>query len=256
MDQYTPATYLLTCLAALAAGAVNAIAGGGTLLTFPSLLGPIGGVLANATSTIALLPGSIAGAWGYRTQLAQVRPQLLQLILPSILGGILGSYLVVEFKRDFEQVYPWLMLLATFLLLMQRPMQRWMGTDIHTKPTRRAVAIIIFAQFLISVYGGYFGAGIGILMLSTLGFMGFPNIHAMNAAKTVLASIINFVTVVIFLWDGLVVWKLAIPMAVTAIIGGYLGARVAQKMTKETVRRIVVAIAVSMTIYVFWKQLG
>jgi uncharacterized protein len=256
MEEYSLGTYLLATAAALAAGAINSIAGGGTVLTFPALLTALPPVYANATSTVSLLPGSTAGAWGFRREVHSVRKQLVYLIPPSIFGGVLGAYLVVLFPAKFDRIFPWLMLTATLLFLLQQPLQRRFGTPQSPEHARPFLPFIIACQFLIAFYGGYFGAGIGILMLSTLGFMGFADIHRVNGAKTVLSSIINAVSVVIFVADGLVVWALAIPMGMAAVVGGYAGARLARRLSKETVRRVVIAIGLSVTVYFFWKQLS
>ncbi len=251
----TPYTYPLLAAASVAAGAINAIAGGGTLLTFPSLLAVIHPVAANATSTLALLPGSMAGAWGYRKELADSKPMLKLLWIPSLIGGILGSLAVTRFpEKVFETLVPWLLVVASSLLLLQRPIARWLGTHPHEKPHGRTVAGIIFFQFLVGMYGGYFGAGIGILMLSSLAFMGIPDIHRMNALKTVLGSLINGVTVIIFIIEGVVVWKYAAVMAVGAIIGGYFGARGARRLPASYVRVIVVIVGFGVAAYTFYKR--
>jgi uncharacterized membrane protein YfcA len=248
-------TYPALAATAMAGGAINAIAGGGTLLTFPSLLAVIHPVAANATSTVALLPGSLAGAWGYRSELNETKPMLRVLWLPSLIGGILGSLAVTRFpERVFEDLVPWLLVVASSLLLLQKPLMRWVGAHPHKKPHRGTVGTIIFFQFLVGLYGGYFGAGIGILMLSSLAFMGIPDIHRMNGLKSVLAALINGATAVIFVMEGVVVWKYAIVMAVASIIGGYLGARGARRLPAAYVRAIVVFIGFGVAAYTFYKR--
>ncbi len=248
-------TYMLLAMAAFAAGAVNSIAGGGTLLTFPALLAVISPVAANATSTIALLPGSIASAWGYRAELSHTRVMLKRLWLPSLLGGALGALAVTRFpERVFASLIPWLLVLASSLLLLQRPVARWLGTHPHDKPKSSTTTAIILFQFLVGIYGGYFGADIGILMLSTLGFMGISDIHHMNGLKTVLAVIINAVTVVIFLVEGAVVWQYAFAMIASSVVGGYIGARLARRMPAAVVRYIVVCIGFAVAGYSFYKR--
>jgi uncharacterized membrane protein YfcA len=229
--------------AAFGAGAVNAIAGGGTLLTFPSLLAVLSPVFANATSTMALLPGSLASGWGYRRELERTWPHLRRLWLPSLIGGIVGSLLVIRLpEKVFATAVPWLLAGASALMLMQRPLARWIGAHPHKEPSRGTLIGIIVFQFWVGVYGGYFGAGIGILMLSSLVFVGIHDIHEMNAVKTILAATMNGISAVIFVASGVVVWKYAVVMALAAIAGGYLGARVARRMNRELVRAIVVAI--------------
>lgn len=249
--------YSLLGLSAFIAGAVNAVAGGGTLLTFPALTAVIDPIAANATSTIALMPGSIAGAVGYRNELRETRRMTLWLILPSILGGALGAYLVLLFSKDvFRVLVPWLIFLATVLFLFQPRLARWMGAHPHAEPHGRTMLVILIAQFFIALYGGYFGAGIGILMLSTLSFMGIGDIHNTNAVKTLLASIINACAVAIFLSKGTVVWQYAWPMVIASILGGYYGARVARRMRREYVRGAVIVVGFGVSAYYFAKQLN
>jgi uncharacterized membrane protein YfcA len=247
--------YLLLSIASFFAGGMNAIAGGGTLLTFPALLAVISPVLANGTSTMALLPGSIASGFAYRTELAKVRPMLMLLIAPSLAGGVCGALLVTRFpEKVFAELVPWLLLLAATLLMLQRPVARWIGAHPHDKPASSTRAAVIGFQFVVAVYGGYFGAGIGILMLSSLAFMGIADIHEMNALKTVLASIINGVSAVVFALEGAVVWKYAPLMIVSSIAGGYVGARLARKLSQSVVRGIVIAIGLGVAAYSFYKN--
>lgn len=234
---------LLIAASALAAGAVNSIAGGGTLLTFPSLLTVLNPVAANATSTMALLPGSLSAGYGYRAELRRARHHLLLLWPPSLLGGIVGSLLLIRMPESvFAGAVPWLLITASVLLLLQKPLLRYFGTHPHAHASPRTTAAVIGFQLLVGIYGGYFGAGIGILMLSSLAFLGIPDIHEMNAVKNILAATMNGVSAVIFLLAGVVVWKYAAIMAVTAIAGGYAGARMARRTRPEIVRLLVVAI--------------
>jgi uncharacterized protein len=243
-------TWALLSASAFLAGAVNAIAGGGTLLTFPSLLTVLSPVAANATSTTALLPGSLASAWGYRTELAECRAHLKRLWLPSLLGGLLGSLLVIRLpERVFANLVPWLLVTASTLLLLQRPLTVKFGAHPHQPPTRKVLAAIILFQFLVGTYGGYFGAGIGILMLSSLAFVGIPDIHQMNAVKSVLAAIMNGITVAIFMLSSAVVWKYAFVMAIASTAGGYAGARIARRMKVSWIRAIVVGIGFTVAAY-------
>src|SRR6185295_3042417 len=173
-------TYFPLCLAALLAGIVNALAGGGTLLTFPALksalgrFGDLADSMANGTSTIALGPASFSSAWAYRREIAKVRHWLALLIVPSLLGGGSGAWLAAEYPKQFKELVPWLILLAAVLFTLQPMITKRLARadqpeDAH--PSRLAQIAVVFAQLLIGIYGGYFGAGIGILMLSTLGLM-------------------------------------------------------------------------------------
>lgn len=245
----------LLFLSAFLAGAVNAIAGGGTLLTFPSLLSFLNPVAANATSTMALLPGSLASGLGYRKELAECRQTLFLLLPPSLFGGIAGSLLLIRMpERIFASLVPWLLILASVLLLVQRPLMRFVGAQPHKEPGVGTVMTIVFFQFLVGVYGGYFGAGIGILMLSSLAFTGLPDIHQMNAVKSILAATMNGVSAVMLGAAGLVRWDYAALMAVAAILGGYIGARVGRRLPSDLVRGIVVAIGFGVAAYSWFSK--
>ncbi|WP_414662580.1 sulfite exporter TauE/SafE family protein [Horticoccus sp. 23ND18S-11] len=243
-------SWILLCASAVAAGAVNSVAGGGTLLTFPSLLAVLSPVGANATSTFALFPGSLASGFGYRKELALCRPHLVRLLPPSLIGGLIGSLLVTRLpERIFASAVPWLLIGASILLLVQRPIARYLGTHPHDKPTPKTVAVIVFFQLLVGIYGGYFGAGIGILMLSSLAFMGIPDIHQMNAVKSILAAAMNAITLVIFALSGAIVWKYALVMGLAGTIGGYAGARVARRMKPDYIRAFVVFVGFAVAFY-------
>ncbi len=249
---------IVLCSSAMLAGIVNSVAGGGTLLTFPALVWTLGtsvGALvgANATSTTVLFPGSLAAVWGYRRELANQQRWIVHLIIPSLIGGLLGTWLVVsQPDKVFELLVPWLILLATFLFLLQPMITRWTGIgQPHQQPSPIVFAGIIGFQFLVALYGGYFGAGIGILMLSSLALMGVGDIHQMNALKSLLASAINGMSVVVFLAYGKVNWTYAGPMIVAAIAGGFLGASVARRLNKNLVRYSVVAIGFVLSVYYF-----
>jgi uncharacterized membrane protein YfcA len=251
-------TYALLAVAALFAGAQNSIAGGGTLLTFPALKSIISDAAANATSTLALLPGSLAGAWGYRREVAASRKFVLLMLAPSLLGGFLGAWFVTRDKALFARLVPWLILSAAVLFLIQQPISKWLKTHkTDREPSAVGKTLLIFAQFLIALYGGYFGAGIGILMLTALGFMGVGDIHRMNGVKTVLAAVINTASVVVFIVadatqsEPLIYWHYSGVMAVAAILGGYLGARWARKLPTYVVRAMVIAIGFGLAAYYF-----
>ncbi len=189
--------YFWLCLTALLAGALNAIAGGGTLLTFPALLTVVSPVVANVTSTLALLPGSIASAWGYRRQLVSSRRWIVLLTIPSLLGGAIGALLVTKLEEAiFTALVPWLVLLAAVLFLLQPTLSRFVRrkTKEYAPPSQNARLVVAGCQLLVGIYGGYFGAGIGILMLTSLSFLDLSDIHEMNALKTWLAFCVNGIT--------------------------------------------------------------
>ncbi len=251
--------YSVLCLSAFGAGVLNSVAGGGTLLTFPALTAVIDPALANATSTVALLPGSFAGAAGYRRELWACRQFVAWMLAPSLLGGLIGAWLVDWDREAFAGLVPWLILTAAVLFAVQAPLGRWLRrqmtrrTDVAATPPRlRGIVLATIAfQFAVAVYGGYFGAGIGILMLSALGFLGVGDIHRMNAVKTFLAAMINTASVIIFIIADMVKWEYAVPMAVAAIAGGYFGAHTARRLPAELVRRIVIVLAFGLATYYF-----
>ena len=245
-------TYVFLCASAFVAGVMNAVAGGGTLLTFPALTSIMPAAFANGTSTVALLPGSFAGALGYRKELSESRRFVLRMLAPSLAGGFLGAWLVGKDTQTFAVLVPWLILTAAVLFLIQQPVARWLR---KRRPDREPGALaqvgLIGFQFLVAVYGGYFGAGIGILMLAALGFMGVGDIHRMNAVKTILAATINTASVVEFVRVGLVDWHYAWVMALAAIAGGYVGARVALRLPQPVVRWTATAIGFGLALYYF-----
>jgi len=203
---------------------------------------------------MALLPGSLAAGLGYRKELAQCRRHLMLLLPPSLIGGIIGSFLLIRApEKVFANLVPWLLITASILLLVQRPLLKYLGAHPHKAPERRTVLGVFFFQLLVGIYGGYFGAGIGILMLSSLAFVGIPDIHQMNAVKTVLAATMNGVTAVILGIAGVVRWDYAAIMAVAAILGGYAGARIGRRMRADYVRALVVAIGFAVAIYT-WRS--
>ncbi len=255
-------TLAALCAAAFLAGVMNSVAGGGTLLTFPALTSVVSEAVANGTSTVALLPGSFAGALGYRRELWECRRFVVRMVAPSVLGGFLGAWLVGRDQKAFADLVPWLILTAALLFVVQAPLSAWVkrralppdADPAAYAPGWRTQALVIAFQFLVAVYGGYFGAGIGILMLSALGFMGVGDIHRMNAVKTFLAAAINGASVVVFVRDGLVKWDLAWPMAVAAIVGGYAGARVARRLPAKYVRYAVIVIGFGLSAYYFIRR--
>jgi uncharacterized protein len=250
------------CLAAFFAGAINAVAGGGTLVTFPMLIWVLGNsaeqnVAANATSTFALFPGSLASMWGYRREIRATTHWLKYLLPPSVIGGVLGATLTLLNPELFQQLIPWLILTAALLFLFQPLIADWIGIgQPHAAPTYATLMGIIALQFLIAVYGGYFGAGIGILMLSGLALMGIADIHHMNGLKTVLATIINGLATAMFVINGKVNWTYALPMTVAAIAGGFVGASTARRLNRVVVRWLVITIGIGLSSYYFWQQYG
>lgn len=243
--------------AAFLAGMINSVAGGGTLVSFPALifLG-LSSVTANATSTVAIWPGSLGGMWGYRRELATAERHMLALVAPSLIGGITGALLLRWTPPAiFDKLVPFLILFATLLFMVQEPVQRRLktaGMERH-KSTRWLVGAMLF-QLFVALYGGYFGAGIGILMLAALGILGLTDIHQMNGLKNFFALCINGVAALYFIVAKMVYWPDVIIMAVGAVTGGYLCAGVARRMGRNAVRRIVIGIGFAMAISLFVKK--
>ena len=249
--------YAALCVSAFLAGAINSIAGGGTLLTFPALLAVVSPVVANGTSTIALVPGSLAGAWGYR-QDVQHPPRLLWwLFAPSLVGGLIGTVIVTRTDEHyFEMAVPWLILAASALFSLQPLVSRMTKNQSASQAaehTQGQLFLLACSQLLVGIYGGYFGAGVGILMLSALAYMGLRDVHEMNALKTILAVLMNGVAAVWFTMEGKVEWHYALPMAISSIAGGYLGARLSLRFKSASVRRFVIAVGFTLSVYYFYK---
>jgi uncharacterized membrane protein YfcA len=247
---------LALVLSAVGAGVMNAMAGGGTILTFPTLvfLG-VPAITANATSTVALLPGSAASLFGYRREVREHRSWLRSLFLPSLLGGTLGAVLLLKTPAaTFEGLAPFLVLFATLLFMVQGVMARWMGSraDASRAPARGAAWLL---QLGISVYGGYFGAGMGILMLAVLGFVGLSDIHAANGLKNFFAMCINGVAAAYFIARGAVDWPAALILMVGAVAGGYAGARFARSIGQEKARAAVVVIGLAAAVILFVERI-
>jgi uncharacterized membrane protein YfcA len=247
-----PAAQLLVGAgAALLAGFVNAIAGGGTLLTFPALVAAgLTPLTANATSTVALLPGALSSMLGYRGELAGARRWSVWFAVPSLIGGAIGAALLLHTpSAAFDRIVPWLVLGATALFLVQRPLLRIVrgardhpGDDVLTARTPSPGLLV--GQLFVGIYGGYFGAGIGILMLAALGLMGFTNIHRMNGLKNWGGFCMNLVAAVTFAASGIVRWPVALGMALGSVAGGYLGARAALRVSQDVVRAAVATVGV------------
>jgi hypothetical protein len=243
--------------AAMVAGAMNAVAGGGTLVTFPTLiLLGTGSEIANATSTLALVFGTFGSMFGYREHLGPIREWLARFWLVSAVGGLLGAVLLTRTSDStFSKMVPFLILFATVLFMAQDAFRR-MG--LKKAREREAGARTIWGavafQFAVAVYGGYFGAGIGILMLATLGFMGMKDIHQMNALKTVLGSLINAVATVWFIKAGLIDWTKMWIMTAGALAGYYLSAHYAQRIPQHRVRQLISGIGIGISAVMFYKQ--
>jgi uncharacterized membrane protein YfcA len=212
-------------------------------------------VVANATSTLALVIGTFGGVLGYRRQLTQARVWLTRFIPVSVAGGLIGAVLLtVSGEKVFSRLVPFLLLFATVLFLSQGAFRRFAGIGDAAHPHSRAAWVAIVFQFFVAVYGGYFGAGIGILMLASLGFVGLSDIHEMNALKTVLGALINLIAALYFIFAGLISWPKAEVMTVGALAGYYFGAHFAQRIPQKHVRRIITGIGFTISAVLFYQQ--
>lgn len=245
--------------AAFLGGAMNSVAGGGSFFSFPALL--IAGYdpkIANQTNTLALWPGSAASVGAYRRELRAQSGLLKLLAAVSMIGGLVGALLLlITPSRVFESVLPWLMLGATLLFAfsprINAAIRRMEEQRTERRDERPRVVVL---QTLISIYGGFFGGGIGILMLATLALMGLDNIHEMNALKTVLATLINGIAVLTFAFFGTIAWPAALLMAGGAIVGGYGGAALARRLNPRLVRVFVIVVGLALSGYLFGEQWG
>jgi uncharacterized membrane protein YfcA len=244
---------------AVAGGFVNSIAGGGSLLTFPTLVWVgVAPVTANATNTVGLWPGSLGGVVGFRRHLP-ARSMIVLLGVPSLAGGIVGAVLLLRTPQHvFEGLAPVLVLVATLLLSLQEPVSRLLNArsleDEHR--THGFLAGAVAFQFLVGLYGGFFGAGIGIMMLAGLAVLGLTDIHEMNGLKNVLATAINGVAALYFVAQGAVLWLDVVIMTVGSIGGGLWAAALAQRLGRGLVRRVVIAIGVIASLSLLLKFLA
>jgi uncharacterized protein len=236
----TVADGVVLAASAAAAGVVNAVAGGGTLLTFPALLATgVPAVAANATNTVALFPGQLASSLAYKKHIQEERHRALVLAIPSLLGGIAGAALLLALpEKVFAAAVPWLILFACVVLAFQGQLKLILARTRHANHP----AALWVAQLLISIYGGYFGAGIGILMLAAMGILVPSSIQHANALKVLFSLLINAIAAVIFVGAGAVRYPEAALMATASIAGGFLGARLAQRLPPAGMRGFAIAV--------------
>ena len=249
--------YLIIPLVSFLAGMTNAIAGGGTFFTFPALtrLGGLSDLAANVTSTIGLWPGGAASVVAARKEFKRLpRGMTIAFIAISIAGGVIGALLLLgTSKRAFALLVPWLLLFATVIFGFSKPIARWAGRQ-HGQRSTGWTIVVAAVQLLVAIYGGYFGAGIGILMLAGLAFAGLDDIHQMNAMKVLLQTVINGIASIIFLISPMVRWDLAIPMAAASAVGGFIGISVARRMPQNVLRAVILCVGVLVTALYFAKN--
>jgi uncharacterized membrane protein YfcA len=250
--------WLWLTVAALLGGALNAVAGGGSFLLFPALLGmKMLPIQANATNTVALWPGQLTSIAAYRDDLRRNLRLAVPMSLAGMLGGAVGALVLLNTpQRTFLHLVPWLLLVAASIFAVSGPVSRWLerrktASATHAPPHR---VLVFFATIVVCGYIGYFGAGAGFLIITLLSLFGFEDINEINALKVVSTTMANGVAFLIFVCDGQVVWRYCLLAMVACAIGGYASARYARRIPSKVLRGIVIAIGFSMAAWFFWKQ--
>lgn len=244
----------IVAIAAFFAGAMNAIAGGGTFLSFPALLAVgVPPVAANASNAVALWPASLSSAYAFRRELKHHRASLVGLSVAALLGGVIGGVLLLSTSDNtFTVLIPWLLLTATALFASSGRISGWLRNRRPGASAQAGLGARLF-QFAVSVYGGFFGAGMGIVMIAALAIQGHEDLNAINALKNWLSAIIYSVAVITFVAAGAVSWPHTALMLVTATLGGYAGAALSRRVPAPWMRRIIVAIGSVLTVHYFLK---
>jgi uncharacterized membrane protein YfcA len=253
-------SYVLFFVATIMAGTINALAGGGGLITFPLLMLAVTPVTADATSAVALFFAYPTAVWRTRGQLAGVlsRGWLWLLLVPSVLGGLFGAGLLSRTgNRNFIQLVPWLVLVATVIIVLRPILVRRDETgSVHPDITMAWWPVAVAGIFLVALYGGYFGAGIGILMIGALSFISRGDIRHVVALKNFLNLCMRGVAVLVLVLEGNVNWTYGVPMAIGGLVGGYVGGMISHRANRTIVRSIVIAIGFAASVYYFWKLYG
>lgn len=253
-------THFLFFLATILAGAINALAGGGGLITFPLLTLVVTPVTADATSAVALFCAYPTAVWRTRSQLEGVlgRGWLWLLLIPCILGGLVGAVLLSRTdNRSFIQLVPWLVLIGTVVIVLRPILVRHDETgSVHPDITLTLWPVAILGIFLVALYGGYFGSGIGILMIGALSFISRGDIRHVVALKNFLTLCMRGAAIIVLIVEGNVNWSYGVPMAVGGLIGGYLGGTISHRANRTVIRSIVIGIGLTASAYYFWKLYG
>ena len=248
-------TFLLF-ITGLIGGSINAVAGGGGIIMYPALLAVgLPPVIANTTSSLVVWPGTLASAFGYRSELKKVPRNFLWLLLPSLIGSVIGSYILIHTEaKTFEELAPWLVLSAVMLLALQSRIHRWLSRQARRRKVHwHTLPLIGLATFPLAIYGGYFGVGFGLMMLALLGFTRLKNIHQMNGVKNLCGATMAFVATIYFARHGLINWSAGLTMACGTIAGGLLGARLSQKVSAHLVHDLTVAIGLIISLILLLK---
>jgi len=251
----SPQQAIFLFVAGVLGGALNAVAGGGSFVAFPALLlVGVPPIPANATNALALWTGVTASGGAYRNRLDVPRRVLMPLLVTSLVGGIVGAFLLLKTPaHTFMRVLPWLMLGATLLFVFGKRLAGGRASSVGHNASAAAIVGASISELVVAVYGGYFGGGVGIVNLAMLAAVGMTDIHAMNALKSILGMAINGIAVLVFIARGAIYWPQGIVMIMGALVGGYFGAHYAQKLPQAWVRNFVILVGAGMTAYFFWK---
>jgi uncharacterized membrane protein YfcA len=244
---------LLLLVTAIIGGAANALAGGGTFLVFPALLvAGVPSVVANATASLVMVPGVIASAWVYRgTFGALSRSDLTRLTIASLIGSAVGSFLLLSTPNStFSELVPWLLLIAAVVFTVAPRLRAAAAKS----TAGESAALLLGGQFVIGIYGGYFGAGMGVLMIALFLIASSMTVQTANGIRLICGSAINVLAVILFAWRGALDYKLGLPMLVAAIGGGYVGARLVSRLKESTARTAILTYAWALTIWFFARQ--
>jgi uncharacterized membrane protein YfcA len=247
-------------------GALNAVAGGGSFLTFPAMLGVgLGPIQANATNTVALWPGQLTSIAGYRDEVRKHKALAVRMAAAGLAGGTVGALVLLHTPaKTFLNLVPWLLLFAALIFAVSEPVMKWLtrraaakaspaqGKPIEEKPRNRWP--LLMATAVICFYIGYFGAGAGFLIISLLSVFGFQDLHEMNAMKVVSTTMANGVACLLFAFSGKVEWHFCLAAMGTCALGGYLSARTAKRVNPRLLRALVVCIGLGMAAYFFWRN--
>jgi hypothetical protein len=255
-----PIGLLLVAGGAFLAGGMNALAGGGTFFSFPALIAAgVPPITANASNTVALWPASLSSAWVYRQELGKHRKWVIALTVVAAIGGVAGGLMLLAISnKAFTQLIPWLLLLATMLFAFSKQISGLVVRTkarfgIHQTDDQPHSKTGLFFQFLVTVYGGFFGAGQGILTLAALAIQGIENIQELNALKNWISAVTYTVSALTFIIAGAINWPYTLLMIVTASLGGFAGARIARYLPAVWLKRIVIGVGTVMTVIYFFK---
>jgi uncharacterized protein len=252
-------THFLFFLAAILAGAINSLAGGGGLITFPLLTFVMPAVAADATSAIGLVLAYPTAVWRTRHEIATIPRRLIWwLLVPSVLGGLVGALLLVYTnERNFTFLVPWLVLVGTVLFVLEPMLSRRSSSSSSPRiVSPRLLPLALVVTLAVAIYGGYFGAGIGILMISALGIFGVGDVTRVVPLKNLLTGCLRGVAVAVLIIEGVVNWSYGVPMIIGGLIGGYVGGMVSNRAPRRFLRALVIVIGFGVAAYYFWNVYG